>query len=186
MRNKIILIIFILVVLAQLYIPASIIIGSESTLNKGSKYLFRTAPIDPNDAFRGKYVQLSFEQSSVKQSNKRNEIANLTAYVEITNDSAGFAKATKLSFNKPSKGDFVAVKTRFSFNDTIMSFEYPFNRFYLEESIAEKAEELYRKNNIRGKQNSYAVVRIKNGTAVIEDLYIGGRPIKESLKQRRD
>jgi uncharacterized membrane-anchored protein len=184
MKSRYLVIIFALVAIVQLYVPASIIIKSESILKNGSKYLFKTAPIDPNDAFRGKYVQLSFEQNKIRQTGKKWEIANKDAYVEIAKDSAGFAKVTNIYLDKPKAGDFVKVITRLSFSDTLVNFDLPFNRFYLEEGMAERAEELYRKNNIRGKQDSYAIVRVKSGTAVIEDLWIGGKPIKESLKEK--
>jgi len=184
MKNKYLVVVLALVAIAQLYIPATIIFKSEAILKNGSKYLFKTAPIDPTDAFRGKYVQLTFEQNEIKQTGKKWERANKDAYVEIVNDSAGFAKVTNIYSDKPKAGDFVKVITRLSFSDTLVNYELPFNRFYLEEGIAERAEELYRKHNIRGKQDSYAVVRVKSGAAVIEDLWIGGKPIKESLKEK--
>jgi len=181
MKNKILILIFIIVIVAQLYVPASIIIKSESILKNGSKYLFRTAPIDPSDAFRGKYVQLAFDVDSLTVEKKREYNYNHTQYAHIIADSLGFAKLLGLKESKPNNGDFIKVKIRYIANNAI-HFNYPFDRFYLEEGLAAKAEELYRKNNIRGKQNSYAVVRVKSGAAIIEDLWIGGKPIKESLK----
>ena len=62
MNKKILLIsAFVLVVLVQLYVPAKMIWGREEVLNTGTEYKFRTAPIDPNDVFRGKYINLNYE-----------------------------------------------------------------------------------------------------------------------------
>jgi len=51
-RNKQILI-FALVALAQLYVPAKMVWNQESILEEGTEYKFKTAPVDPNDPFRG-------------------------------------------------------------------------------------------------------------------------------------
>jgi uncharacterized membrane-anchored protein len=183
MKKIYLVVVFALVAVAQLYVPATLIIKSEFILKNGSKYLFRTAPIDPSDAFRGKYVQLAFDIDSLVVGDKSEYNYNHSQYAHITVDSLGFAKLLGLNESKPSSGDFIKVKISYIANNAV-HFNYPFERFYLEEGLAAKAEELYRKNNIRGKQDSYAVVRVKSGTAVIEDLWIGGKPIKESLKEK--
>ncbi len=65
MKNKKGFILFCLVALVQVSIPLSMIYRSEKTLENGKVFLFKTAPVDPYDAFRGKYVQLGFEHSRV-------------------------------------------------------------------------------------------------------------------------
>jgi uncharacterized membrane-anchored protein len=55
------LLVFAVVGLAQLAVPASLIWKREQTLRHGSVWKFRTAPVDPVDAFRGRYVALEFE-----------------------------------------------------------------------------------------------------------------------------
>ena len=66
MNQKITIPAFILMVLAQLYVPASMIFQKERVITQGTAYKFRTAPIDPNDPFRGKYITLSFNETGVK------------------------------------------------------------------------------------------------------------------------
>src|SRR5205085_8475834 len=70
------LIVFVLVALAQLAAPGSLIWKRENTLRKGSVWKFRTAPVDPVDAFRGRYVALQFEvetQEVTRPANAENE-----------------------------------------------------------------------------------------------------------------
>ena len=55
------LLVFALVGFAQLAVPASLIWKRERTLRQGHVWKFRTAPVDPVDAFRGRYVALEFE-----------------------------------------------------------------------------------------------------------------------------
>ena len=55
------LVIFILVALAQICVPASMIWKRQRTLREGRLWKFRTAPVDPVDAMRGRYLSLRFE-----------------------------------------------------------------------------------------------------------------------------
>jgi len=54
---------YLVAVLAQVAVPATMIWGRERTLAVGSVYKFRTQPVDPYDAFRGRYVSLRIEES---------------------------------------------------------------------------------------------------------------------------
>ena len=58
--KKIIFPAFILLVLVQLFVPANMILEQEDILKNGTPYKFKTAPIDPYDPFRGKYVWLGY------------------------------------------------------------------------------------------------------------------------------
>ena len=61
--------VFVLVALMQLFVPANMIWSREKVLNEGKIYKFKTAPIDPNDPFRGKYISLNFEQNAIEVNN---------------------------------------------------------------------------------------------------------------------
>ena len=54
--NKLRLIIFLVVALAQISVPASMIWKRQRTLREGRLWKFRTAPVDPVDAMRGRYL----------------------------------------------------------------------------------------------------------------------------------
>ena len=49
----------------------------------------------------------------------------------------------------------------------------------MEESKAKPAEDIYRKYNRQGnnKSETYALVAVKNGNAVLKDVYINDKPI---------
>ena len=59
-------------------------------------------------------------------------------------------------------------------------FAWPFDRFYMEEKLAPEAEWASR----RDKQGGVAVVRVWRGLGVIEDLELGGRPIRDVARER--
>ncbi len=65
-NKKIILISFALLVLLQIWTPAAMIWNREDVLRSGKAFKFRSAPVDPNDPFRGKYIILSFRENGFK------------------------------------------------------------------------------------------------------------------------
>jgi uncharacterized membrane-anchored protein len=184
MKTKLIVSLFALVVAAQLWVPASMILSSEKTLDSGKAFKFITAPVDPNDAFRGKHVILDFRAGDLHPEVQCEGAMSpgKKVYAILAQDSAGFAKVAGLTTRKPKEGYY--VKGRLDrFSPVTKRIEFPFNRFFLEESKAVKAERLYREKNRRGKRDSYAIVKVgANGHAVIEDLILGGIPIMEALR----
>jgi hypothetical protein len=64
--------------------------------------------------------------------------------------------------------------------------ELPFDRYYMEEHLAPAAEQAYWQNNRRGQttQNAYALVRIRNDTGAIENLFVAGKPIVEFVREQ--
>jgi uncharacterized membrane-anchored protein len=170
-------------------------------LSTGKEYKFKTRPIDPNDPFRGKYITLGFEENLVKGQIENDWQKSESIYVILTTDSDGFAKIEAISKVKPAdKVDFVIAKVSyFSFFDpmqagpdtinqpetnknTDLIIEYPFNRFYMEEFKAPLAEKVYRESLSDSTNVAYALVKIKDGDAVVKDIVINGISIKELLK----
>jgi uncharacterized membrane-anchored protein len=183
MKAKVLAAIFALAVTAQLWVPASMILSSEKALESGKSFKFKTAPVDPYDAFRGKYVALDFDVSMVDSAPGTEKCRNhKKVYALIAEDSNGFAKVVGLRAAKPVHGYFVKVKVDRMYGRTAI-IQFPFSMFFLEEGKAEKAERLYRERDRRGKQDSYAIVMIgSNGHAVIKDLVVGGIPVREASK----
>ncbi|MDD5571298.1 MAG: GDYXXLXY domain-containing protein [Bacteroidales bacterium] len=188
-KKKLILTAFILVALAQLYVPAKMIFDKEDILAKGKEYKFKTAPIDPNDPFRGKYIALRYEENTFKVQNEGEWMSNETIYVILATDKDGFAKIHSVSKVKPQGNrDFVKAKVRYFTNsyDKEINIEYPFNRFYMEEYKAPVAEKAYREALSDSAKVTYALIRIKDGDAVIKDVLIDGISINEIVKNKKN
>jgi hypothetical protein len=64
--------------------------------------------------------------------------------------------------------------------------EYPFDRFYMEESKAFDAERLYSETQGDSTKKTYAVVNVRNGNAVLMDVHINGVPIRDVVKMNRE
>ncbi len=188
-NKKILLGVFVLVALIQLFVPANMIWSREKVLSEGTEYKFKTAPIDPNDPFRGKYISLNFEQNTIEVENADDWIMEQEVYAILTKDEDGYAKISSVEKERPDgEEEYVQAKAFFvSFNDSNkLSLEFPFDRFYMEESKAYDAELVYRESQIDSSQVTYALVSIKNGEAVLKDVMIDGVSIKEIVKSNKD
>ena len=187
--KKIISIGFILTCLTQLFIPAKMIIDQENILQSGTEYKFRTRPVDPNDPFRGKYITLDFEDNvfSIEDNDKYNFQRKESVYLEFTVDQEGFATIKNVLKKEPAHPEFLSAEidylTEIHSGETELTFEFPFDRYYMEESKAKPAEETYREANRDTSQITYALVHIKNGGAVLKDVVIDGKPIKEIVEE---
>lgn len=172
--------------LVQLYVPAKMIWDREEIIATGIAYKFKTAPIDPNDPFRGKYVSLSYDENSVVVENKEDWKSREDIYVYLTTDADGFAKIKSVSKEKPTAHqDFLKAKVYSVSGNNKLTIDYPFDRFYMEESKAYDAELAYRKTQIDSSKTTYALVKIKDGEAVLKDVLIDGISIREIVKANR-
>ena len=189
--KQITLIGFILMCLAQLYVPAKMIFQNENIITKGELFKFKTEPVDPNDPFRGKYIRLNFEASQFKviDTTQSYRAAN-TVYVLLENNSQGFAQIKDLRLEAPATDQaYLKVSQLYfsSFRDTTtIQIEYPFDRFYLEESKAPDAERLYFEALRDSNLTTYARVYIYQGQATLEDVLINEMPISEWVEINRD
>jgi len=183
--RKIIFLAFIVVALVQIYVPARIILDRAIVLNSGKEFKFKTAPIDPSDPFRGKYLDLNFNDNTVEIQNKENWARGETVFVLLTTDNNGFAKIRSVSKVKPlDNQDFLKAKVdHVNYDGFKLFIEYPFERFYMEESKAYDAELTYNRTLPDTSQVAYALVNIKNGESVLKDVMINGISIVEIVKQ---
>jgi len=181
--------VFIVVVILQLFVPAKMIFEKERVIEGGKEYKFKTAPIDPSDPFRGKYITLRFEENSVVISDEIDWQNHQDVYVFLTTDSAGFAKTESVSKDVPiNQQDYVKCKVNYVnfYKKKELIIDYPFDRYYMEESKAYDAEVLHRESMRDTSKVTYALVNIKHGDAVLKDVLINGISIKEIVKNRQE
>ncbi len=186
MKNKVILlIVFIVVALIQLYIPTSLMLSSEEVIGKGYEYKFKVAPIDPNDPFRGKYVTLSFEANTYYDTDSLFHRGQ-EVFVILGYDNEGFAKIDYILSEQPYNVDnYVKAKVNSIYKDYEdedrygIRIGYPFNRFYMEETKAPEAESLYWDAARDTSKVAYALVSVKGGEAVLLDVMINDISLKD-------
>jgi len=174
--------IFVALALVQLFIPAQMIWGREQVLKEGIAYKFKTRPVDPNDPFRGKYITLNYKLNSVETKDTlwtRNE----DIYVKLSKDSLGFATVNKVSRSKfDVSDDFVKAKVRwYNSREHTVNSDLEFDRYYMEASKAYDAEVAYVESlrDSLPENDTYAIVHVKNGEAVLADVIINEMSIKD-------
>ena len=182
------LLIFLFICLLQLLIPLQTIFRNESVIWSGTEYKFQTAPVDPHDIFRGKYVVLRFKQTSVQVKDLLQWDVEDEAYLILSIDEQGFAIISEARTSAPEDDrDYLFLKvTRRPVEigekkSGPLRFAFPFKRFYMEESKARPAENLVRNN--RRKRNTYALVKVKNGKSSLVDVMIDDRSLKNLVEE---
>lgn len=174
---------FVLVAIAQLFIPSQMIFHQERILETGTAFKFKTRPVDPSDPFKGKYIFLNYEINSIETTDST-WMRGEDIYLTITNDSLGFAMAEAVSRDIPQTSDF--VKTQVDWYDKAqekLRFSFAFDEFYMNETKAYDAEVAHRVAQRDSDQNNtYALIFVKDGEAVLENVFINEVPIAEYVE----
>ena len=172
--------IFVLAALAQLSVPAMMAWGRMQTLSHGRVWKFKTAPIDPEDAVRGRYVMLRFDAEDKYRQPEQLKSAD-SIYAILKEGADGFAEIDHLS-SSPTPADSAMKVEPGGFWDEQQRVVFPFRYFWETEKNAPAAEAAYRENSRRGKENAFVTVRVRNGDAALEQLYIDDKPLTEYLR----
>lgn len=191
MMKKLILPAFALMVIAQWIVPVKMILNSEAVLTEGEVYKFKTQPIDPSDPFRGKYVILRFDVEQFETDTTKKFSQGQEVYAQLNTDENGFVLISDLSSEPPEVLDNSILKTTVGYVWPVegkqrVSLKLPFDRFYVEESKAPTAEQAYWDAQRDTLQVTYALVRVHNGQAVIENVMINHRPILEIVQEMNE
>jgi uncharacterized membrane-anchored protein len=169
-------VIFALVAFAQLAVPGSLIWKREHTLRQGRVWKFRTAPVDPVDVFRGRYVALHFELETQEISPPASSGYSDKVFVTLKANAEGFAEIDQVFASKPAGDDFVEAQL------SGKTVSLPFDKYWVSERDAPAAELAYQSLSRRGNQNAYVSVRVFRGDAAIEQLYLDNQPLGDYLR----
>jgi len=190
---------YILAVCAALAYPVKKILSFEFPSRSPNCYLFETEILDPYDPMRGRYVQLYFKQNRVRLHDKNMQIlesrSTNSCFAVLEKNPDGTARIVDLVTDVkqvPAGKDFLRVryshfqwdfdeKTKSQQKTGLHTIQFPFDRFYLNESLAPEAERVVRENTRKGK--AYARIKVyENGNFAMDDLIVDGQPILERLR----
>ncbi len=181
---KLMLVLFAVMLLVQLYVPVSMVVSSEKVLSEGAEYKFK---IDNNETAGNIYndfIRLSFENNSIAVEDRDAWKKFEPVYVSISKDNEGFALISDVSKSRPS-GNAASFKARVNYineKSDKMIITLPFEMYYPETNFSEEERELYRKIMSDTTHIVYATVKVLNGKALLEDIYVGGVSLKETVK----
>lgn len=184
--KKMIMVLFAVMCLAQWIVPGKMVYDSENTIAEGTLYKFKTAPVDPSDPMRGKYITLNFQENFLPFTDSAEWQRGDQIFVTFTTDSAGFAVPEAVYHTKPEVESYLETfveHINHYKDDHEVWYKLPFDRFYVEESKAEQAEQLYWKAQRDSAQVAYALVSISQGQAVLHDVIINDRPVIDIINE---
>ena len=170
--------------LVQAAIPVSMIARYERTLHGGTSFKVRALPVDPIDPFRGRYVvfRLGFEPVALETS-----FAG-PVWVELAEAADGFAQAGTVSKSRPAGGHYVqaqAVPLEWGAGAVTTRLDLPQDRYYMDEAKAPRAEVAARAQGRPGARNTWVTLRVRDGVAAVEHLWIDGVTVEEYLSRTR-
>lgn len=172
---------FALVALAQLGAAGFAIVKHERTLADGERFLFRVAPVDPEDPFRGRYLQLGFPAATVQGTPPVGAYEHV--YAILDRDPEGFARVARLVAEPPRGAPYLSTRIAWT-GPARVQIDLPFARYYEEESIAREADLALAEHTRQGGAGAHVAVRVLAGHAVLEELYLGGVPLRDYLGRR--
>jgi hypothetical protein len=179
-------IVFFAVMALYLWYPFQMIQSQERILSEGHSCKMLLQPVDPYDAFRGRYIRLNYDTEV--ELGVDTIPADVPVYVSLTTDDNGFCRFDKAYLSPPS-GPYIRTPMRSNIWKNKVSIQLPSNmeRFYLNEKIAPLAEQAYR--NIRWDANrastsiqAYGLLKVLDGEVLVEQVYFEGQPIDEYVK----
>lgn len=170
----------------------------ESTLSSGTPHRIHVAPVDPADAFRGRYVAVRPSIRIARPIDPATErllfavqAREGTAYVVLEADAEGFARAGQVVATPPASGDYLEIERVSTAWETdprqpgqakVAGYDlgFAFDRYYMNEGAASAAEQKYIAATRQGaRQGAWLTVRVRNGIGVIDGLFIDGVAIEQ-------
>lgn len=187
MNRKLKISLFAAMIVIQLAVPSWMMIRRELILSRGELYLFRTQAVDPNDPFRGKYIDLQYDTLLTNIHNPHGKFfEGDKVYALLGKDDLGFAYVKSISTRKPSK-KYAFVKAKIDYisdwEGKVVFLEYPFQRFYVDEDAAPEVERRYFESLSDTTKETYAVLRIYYGDGVLQDVQTNGVSIRSGTKK---
>jgi len=182
--KKIALLFLIVAFLMQWFVPLNMVMQQETILKDGTAFKFKTQPIDPNDPFRGKFVVLNYEADKMDVLNEELWYMGEPVFVRIQEDNEGFAAIASIEKVAPiGEKHFVKAEIERVWRDDPVQvrIKYPFERFYMEESKAPKAEAMFRNLWRDSTTTVYGLVVINEGKAALEDVLVDGISIRDAV-----
>ncbi len=181
MRKHLLTFSLILVIILQICFPLYNVWSQEQILKHGQLIKFKIEPVDPYDAFRGRYVTINVESPSLKVPLNEDFSANQPIFVLLENDSSGITDMIGVTQNADTEALKMRIDEWSIDSDGEIYFRFPLNRYYLDENKAPIADKISRNFN---KKNALISARVsQSGAIIIEQLYVENKPIEDYINE---
>tara|TARA_Y100000310_G_C20645282_1_gene796211 strand:+ start:1374 stop:1895 length:522 start_codon:yes stop_codon:yes gene_type:complete len=165
--------IFIIIGIFWIVIIGGFIAFKEFTLQIGDEILLKTQPVDPRDLFRGDYVILRYDISTVNTDSLSYQGSDFTeddkVYVLLKIDDQKIGSLANIDKIKPSEGVFIEGTVKSVYNNRL-NIEYGIESYFVPEGKGKEIE--------RNLGKIYTKVAVDDfGNAVIKSLVLDGKDI---------
>ena len=170
---------------AQWAAPVSLLLRGARIEGQGQRYYFRTAPVDPVDAFRGRYVILSFDVARVPMPAVPTLRRGERVYAPLRVGDDRFARLGIVQRERPD-GPHLEVRVQHHDGQQLW-LQLPFDRYYLDEHLAPRAERAVADasgRRVQAPSRAYVAVKVHHGDAVLEELFIDDEPVHRHLARQ--
>lgn len=178
--------VFAVAAVAQWLLPLSGIWQHERVISRGTLVKIECGAPDPYDPLRGRYLAVRPTQSSVSKPEgfpRGGGFTPVWATLEAGDD--GLARIRSVSLELVSGPTVIPLTARWcgTTNGTdVISLEWPFDRFYLNERLAPDADKLVAEWS-RDRKKTVAEVHLLDSRAILTDILLDGVSIREVVKQ---
>ncbi|MEL6676136.1 MAG: GDYXXLXY domain-containing protein [Bacteroidota bacterium] len=163
--------------------PIYLVAKYEALIGEGVVYRFHPEPVDPFDPFRGRYVSINYAEDRMDYPEA--EAAwqkGQTVYLVPAQKADGFTEWQEVLYTQPSHSNYLETTVR-RVNDEAVFFNLPFEEYFVNEKAAPQIEQFFRdREEAELAANLYAEVFIKDGKAILRDIYFYGETLETYLK----
>jgi GDYXXLXY protein len=181
-------ILFGIVMLVYLWYPYQMIHSQERILKEGTAYRFKTRPVDPVDAFRGRYIVLNYDNLSINYPKASETFqSGQKVFLSLDKDTSGYAFFSNIHPAAPTEGDYISAACSYTEeNQVYVSVPETMQQFFLNETIAPEAERMYNQlNNLQLSGDTvhvYIDAKVFNGEILLEELYFDNQPVETYIR----
>ncbi|MBU3947355.1 MAG: GDYXXLXY domain-containing protein [Proteobacteria bacterium] len=181
----------VIAVLLQCFVLAAICFQREMILDSGNIVYMRTAPVDPRDLFRGDYVRLNYEASSIPKDLIPKELldnieSKACVYVIYETDDHQVLVPKKLSANKPpGQEKYIRAYTtgRMSWD---ASLRYGIEKYFMEQGKGRTLETGKTLKGIRIPLEMEVAIGKRNGIPVLKGYRYAEMGMNMEIAKRGD
>lgn len=174
-KKKIGFLVFALVIIT---IPLYLMLSSENVLENGNRHKIRLEGRDPFDPFRGKFLRLNFDDEIDCFACEEGE----EVFVLLEKDEDGFSFFSEGVKERPDHFDFFTAKVERAYPGKAIIKLDNLTKYFINEDKAKDAEDVLQ-SYVRQKPNDvYLAIRVLDGEARLEDIFIEDTPFLEFLE----
>jgi len=187
--KKLLFSVFILVALAQIFVPWQMISKHANFAEAGAAFKFKidSRLIEGNNragaSIRGKYIWLDLAEDHIKIADRKEWEQNESAFILFTRDSLGFAKIESVTKTQPqNSADWVRAGVWINWRDSItLHVNYPFNQYYIKDTNPKDIESVIKHGLNDSTKVNYLDIKIRENQFYVNDLVIDGVSFKDLM-----